>query len=177
MELDTTLISTIHAKGGSDPHWNSLSSMCAPCLVDYDWILRLEDPTLEMDSAAFLQTTGMASRYVGVCCNFYCSSQVTWRDGCASPRGRPKSGLSSPLDPCSLPPIDRHPYHLRCRLSSFWILCPGIPESCWQQLLISLRKYSKKNLHNAPTSCIMNIFLVAISSLANGIFMNVINLD
>jgi len=51
--------------GGSDPHWNSLSSMCAPCLVDYDWILRLEDPTLEMDSAAFLQTTGMASRLPG----------------------------------------------------------------------------------------------------------------
>ena len=53
---------TIHATGGADPHWNSLTSMCAPCLVDYDWILRLEDPSLEQDSAAFLAFSGMASR-------------------------------------------------------------------------------------------------------------------
>ena len=53
---------TIHDTGGADPHWNSLTSMCAPCLVDYDWILRLEDPSLEQDSAAFLAFSGMASR-------------------------------------------------------------------------------------------------------------------
>ena len=41
--------------------------MCAPCLVDYDWILRLEDPSLEQDSAAFLAATGMDSRYFGIC--------------------------------------------------------------------------------------------------------------
>ena len=54
----------ILTKGGSDPHWESLTSTCAPCLVDYDWILRLEDPSLEQDSAAFIFTTGMASRHV-----------------------------------------------------------------------------------------------------------------
>ena len=53
---------SIPALGGADPHWNSLTSMCAPCIVDYDWILRLEDPSLEQDSAAFLAFSGMASR-------------------------------------------------------------------------------------------------------------------
>ena len=57
-------ISTIDVEGGSDPHWNSLASMCAPCLVHFDWILRLEDPSLEQDSAAFLAATGMDSRYL-----------------------------------------------------------------------------------------------------------------
>ena len=38
--------------------------MCAPCLVHFDWILRLEDPSLEQDSAAFLAATGMDSRYL-----------------------------------------------------------------------------------------------------------------
>lgn len=53
------------AEGGADPHWNSLTSMCAPCIVDFDWILRLEDPSLEQDSAAFLALSGMASRLPG----------------------------------------------------------------------------------------------------------------
>ena len=55
-------ITSLLAIGGSDPHWNSLTSMCAPCLVHFDWILRLEDPSLEEDSAAFLAATGMDSR-------------------------------------------------------------------------------------------------------------------
>ena len=69
----------------------------------------------------------------------FCPPKVTWRDGCSSPRRRPKSGLSSPLDSCSVPPIGRHPHRLLCRLSPFWILCHWLPESYWEQLFISLK--------------------------------------
>ena len=140
---------TIHATGGADPHWNSLTSMCAPCLVDYDWILRLEDPSLEQDSAAFLAFSGMASRWWldASYTQFHSGypSQATWRRRSPSPRRQSKSRISSSVDSRSLPPARQDPRHLCRWFPTLWIFCPRVLESGWQQLLLEQTHVEKES--------------------------------
>jgi len=44
----------------SDPHWSPYHSLCSPCAVDYDWIIKLEDHNLKDLEDSLLQTSGMA---------------------------------------------------------------------------------------------------------------------
>ena len=43
-----------------DPHWSPYYSLCSPCAVDYDWIIKLEDHNLKDLEDSLLQTSGMA---------------------------------------------------------------------------------------------------------------------
>ena len=49
--------------GGEDPHWEPYHKSCAPCLVDYDAVVKLE--TAEEEEAHVLQMSGMG-RWVGM---------------------------------------------------------------------------------------------------------------
>jgi len=42
-----------------DPHWSPYHSLCSPCTVDYDWIIKLEDHNLKDLEDSLLQTSGM----------------------------------------------------------------------------------------------------------------------
>ena len=42
-----------------DPHWSPYYSLCSPCSVDYDWIIKLEDHNLKDLEDSLLQTSGM----------------------------------------------------------------------------------------------------------------------
>ena len=42
-----------------DPHWTPYHSLCSPCSVDYDWIIKLEDHNLKDLEDSLLQTSGM----------------------------------------------------------------------------------------------------------------------
>ena len=44
----------------SDPHWSPYHSLCSPCAVDYDWVIKLEDHNLKDLEDSLLQTSGMA---------------------------------------------------------------------------------------------------------------------
>ena len=43
-----------------DPHWSPYHTLCSPCAVDYDWIIKLEDHNLKDLEDSLLQTSGMA---------------------------------------------------------------------------------------------------------------------
>ena len=45
--------------GGYDVHWSPYYSTCAPCLVGFDWIIKLEDENLEDINEALLMKSGM----------------------------------------------------------------------------------------------------------------------
>ena len=53
------------AGGGEDPHWTPYTSSCAPCLLSYDWILHLESPSLPLEEAALLSSSGLGALLPG----------------------------------------------------------------------------------------------------------------
>jgi len=47
------------AGGAIDPHWRPYHEACSPCLVSYQWILRLEDPLLKAEEEELMNRSGM----------------------------------------------------------------------------------------------------------------------